>query len=297
MSKIESLTSEQEALLPVYAQEGIKIGMSTEPLDFDKAKVAVEMAYKAVDLDPPANFHVADSPMHAIDMISKMDSSQSKNDILNNMCYGFQDIPWLQLYKYLRDKLDIEECHKLDGLIELANHCGWWSPYDTDAILQHRPTAIMTDEEGRAHCDFGPAIEYRDGFGVYVWHGVRFPGDWVEKPETLTPEVALTWENIEQRRVACELLGWNKILDELGYVTIDKDEDPEVGMLVEVDLPDSGKERFLLVQCGTGREFALPIPPARDYLSSDQTDTALAANMWSYGIDDVNDYIVPEVRT
>ena len=55
---------------------------------------------------------------------------------------------------------------------------------------------------------------------------------------------------------------------------INKDDDDEIGTLLEVDLPDSGKERFLVVTCGTGRKgIALPVP--RDM------QTALQANSWT----------------
>lgn len=57
---------------------------------------------------------------------------------------------------------------------------------------------------------------------------------------------------------------------------------------MEVKLPDSGKERFIRVRCGTGREFAIPVPP--------DTQTALAGNAWTYGID--NDLLkLKEYRT
>jgi hypothetical protein len=46
--------------------------------------------------------------------------------------------------------------------------------------------------------------------------------------------------------------------------------------LVEVNLPDAGRERFLRVRCGTGRNFAIPVPPT--------LKTALAANAWTYDI-------------
>ena len=98
----------------------------------------------------------------------------------------------------------------------------------------------------------------------------------------------MTWPNIEQRRAACEIVGWARILKELDARTIDKDDDPKIGELLEVELPNSGTERFIRVQCGTGREFAIPVP-------RDCGDTALEANAWTYGLDSVD--FVPEVRT
>jgi len=58
--------------------------------------------------------------------------------------------------------------------------------------------------------------------------------------------------------------------------------------LLEVELPDIGKERFLRVLCGTGREFALPVPP-------DMT-TALQAQSWTFGMVEF-EFVKPEIRT
>jgi hypothetical protein len=155
-------------------------------------------------------------------------------------------------------------------------------------MVSDRPEIILIDADNRAHCETGPSHKWRDGWSLYHWHGVKIPAEWVENKAGLSAKTALTWENIEQRRAACEIVGWAKILKELNAIVIDKDSDPEIGTLLEVDLPDSGKERFIHVKCGTGREFALPVP-------KDCGDTALAANAWTYGLDGVA--YRPEVRT
>ena len=84
------------------------------------------------------------------------------------------------------------------------------------------------------------------------------------------------------------MIGWTKILAALNARVIDADSDPEIGELVEVDLPDSGPERFLRVRCGTGREFALCVPR--------EMETALAAQAWTWALD-TKDFTRPEIRT
>jgi hypothetical protein len=99
--------------------------------------------------------------------------------------------------------------------------------------------------------------------------------------------MALTWENIEQRRCACEILTWKVVLQELNATVIDQDGDEEIGTLLEADIPDSGKERFLRVMCGTKREFVIPVPR--------EMQTAVEANSWTWGLSS-HEY-KPEVRT
>ena len=53
---LEKLTAAQEAKLPEYRDKWLAIGLSCEPLDFEKAKAAVALAYKAAKLPPPATW-------------------------------------------------------------------------------------------------------------------------------------------------------------------------------------------------------------------------------------------------
>lgn len=285
---IEKLNDYQTSQLAVYRDKWKAFGMSTAPLNFDAAVAAVKEAYRSAGLPEPTRFEVADSPVDAIKVIQKIDPSMSANQIFNDMSFGNHDAPWLGFYEYFRDVCELECCNALNGMIELGKHSGWLNMYEDLVVFQHRPTQILMDDQERLHCDHGPAILYRDGFAVYAWHGVRIPAEWIEDKSSITPHMALTWENIEQRRAACEILGWNNILNVLDAKVIDADEDPMIGTLVEVDIPEIGREKFLRVMCGTGREFALPVPP--------EMKTALESNAWTFGMD-TNEFVIPEVRT
>ncbi len=160
-------------------------------------------------------------------------------------------------------------------------------PFEFVCFVSERPSLIKRDAEGRLHCDDGPALAFQDGEYLYHHHGVKIPEEWIKDPSSLTPEIALTWENIEQRRAAMEKLGWDKVISSLSPKTIDKDGDPQIGELLEVDLPDSPQSRFLKVLCGTGRTFYLPVPA--------EMKTALEANAWTYDLSP-EDY-TPEIRT
>ena len=274
---IDKLTDEQSAQIDVYRDKWIDIGLSCKPMNFESAKVAMIRAYETAGLPSPTQFHAVASPTAAIELIQKLDSNLSAKDIFNEFIYGCYEAGWLSYYEYFKDVCDIQDCAKLDGLTEYAKHAGWASVYEDVVVIQDRPEHILFDDQGRVHSETDVAIKYRDGTGVYMWHGVRVPAEWINKKSELSAKTALTWENIEQRRAACEIVGWAKILRELNARTIDVDDDPMIGTLVEVDIPDVGREKFLKVLCGTGREFALPVPP-------DMT-TALGANAWTYDLD------------
>lgn len=143
-------------------------------------------------------------------------------------------------------------------------------------VVSDRPEVLKVDEQNRPHCSEGPSHRWRDGWELYHWHGVRVPKAWIADSKNLDPKTALTWHNIEQRRAAAEIIGWKRVLEQLSPKVINKSKDPEIGELIEVELPDAGIARFLRVRCGTGRDFVLSVPR--------EMKTALEANSWSYDV-------------
>jgi hypothetical protein len=161
-------------------------------------------------------------------------------------------------------------------MASVCEHIGWWWPFANAVIATELPRVIKFDGEKRLHCETGPAIEYADGFSVYAWRGISIPREWIEVGPPTAIE-ALRLSNVEQRRIACEMIGWHNVLPLLPNAKlIDRNENPQVGELWQGDLPDHGIERFLQVKCGTGRTFAIPV--GTKYL------TAREANAATYGI-------------
>ena len=169
----------------------------------------------------------------------------------------------------------------------IAQSCCWWAPWEGICIISDRPRLVKFDDQKRLHNENDMAVKFSDDWGVYVWHGVSVPETWITEKSKLTSSEVLKVSNVEQRRAGCEIIGWSKILKQLNAKTIQKDDDPQIGELLEVDLPGSGKEKFLKVECGTGRTFALPVPP--------DMKTALQANAWTYNLKDFE--YKPEIRT
>mgnify|MGYP000676856941 FL=1 len=312
VSKIEKLTPAQAAKIPAFRDEWLSHGLSTQPADRPRAEAGVRLAYEAAGLAPPTTFIWLDSP-HAgaigafllTQGSSKIFGAQVRaqvwaqvwdqvwdqvrdqvGDQVNRAGYGQHDSEWVAFYEFFGRACGVKGVDRLRGIAEIAQSCGWWWPFERAVILTDRPSEIHRDEANRLHAEKGPALLYRDGWGIHAWHGIRIPAVWLDGKPPSAAE-ALRWPNMEQRRAACEIIGWAKILRELKAKTINKDADPEVGELLEVEIPEIGRERFIRVRCGTGREFAIPVPP--------NMRTALEANAWTYGVEP-KDY-QPEVRT
>lgn len=194
-------------------------------------------------------------------------------------CYlsSFRDVLGLKLPEY----------EKYAPYEEADIHGGFRLMHDEFCMVSEFPDFIRIDDRNLPHCEDGPSHRWMDGWSLYHWHGISIPGEWVEgKPPTAAE--ALRWENMEERRAACEILGWANILNELDAKTIDKADNLAIGELVEVNLPDVGTERFLRVMCGTERLFALPVPP--------DMDTAENAQRWLNWVPDDMPSI-PSIRT
>ena len=66
MNKIDMLSPEQESRIPEWMEKWVKIGLSTEPADFDKAIAAAKRAYSSCGLDQPLIILKVGSPYAAM---------------------------------------------------------------------------------------------------------------------------------------------------------------------------------------------------------------------------------------
>lgn len=285
--KLDKLTQAQIDAMPKYVEKWVAIGLSTERVDFEKVKPLVAKCYEKAGYKVP-NFHFAQGPDEGYETYLALGGKPGRSEYTSGCMFGSMEASWLSYYDYYKNETDIE-IDNIDHMKELVMSSGWVYLGDTDAIIHDRPTIIARDEQGRLHSETGPAVQYGDGWERFYWHGNCIPREWIMEREKLTAEIAIGQQNVELRRCACEILGWANVIKNLKSVVIDEDADPMIGTLYEVDLPDMGKEKFLMVKCGTGRTFALPVPP--------EMKTALAANAWTYDLPNPDDLRDLEVRT
>ena len=312
MPKIEKLTPAQEKQLPIFRQEYLNMACDGKRIDKPALQDAINQAYSVIGKSKPLLI-VLQSPQQAMLAIKFMKTYAAEEtgdqlggqlwdqlrgqlwgqDIFDtNLLCGSQDLYWVCCARYAQSigvKLSAETDRRLDIMEGLSRQCEWWWPYEGICFVSEKPMQVNWDGEV-LHSETGPAVLYEDGYAVYSWRGTGIPSEWIESPKSLTPEMAITWDNVEQRRCIAEILGWHNILIDprLNARSINKDQDPQIGELIEVDIPDVGTERFLKVVCGTDRDFALPVPP--------ETKTALDAQAW-LNFCTTEDILKLEVRT
>jgi hypothetical protein len=120
-------------------------------------------------------------------------------DQVNKCGYGLHDANWLGFYEYFKNEVMLNCTQKLEPLMRLAEHSGWWWPFENTVIFTEKPVFIAM-QNGRLHCDGRKAIEYSDGFGLWKLNGVTVPEYLVVTPENqLDLEFFKKEENVEVR--------------------------------------------------------------------------------------------------
>lgn len=129
---------------------------------------------------------------------------------------GNMQSPWVCFIEAARDVLGLQlpEYKNYQPWEDCAKHGSFRILHTDFCIVSDFPEQIHQDDQNRPHNENGPSHRWRDGWELYHWHGVKVPKEWI-MDKSITAKDALTWPNIEQRRAACEIIGWGKVLDEL----------------------------------------------------------------------------------
>ena len=149
------------------------------------------------------------------------------------------------------------------------------------------PIKRILNEDGRLHCDNGPAyisptrvMWYRNGkqhgldadkFGsiLYYYEGVRKPPHFFTKPETVTLKEVLQHANSEVRYVGMKVIGLETIMSSKETRIIHKDQDQFGRERILFQIPKVFEEPTLYVKVvnstpepdGTYKNYFLCVPP------------------------------------
>ncbi len=307
---ITALTTSQVAMLDEVRDEWLAIGLSTDPADRSAAENGVRLAYARAGLAAPEIMVWLDSPLAGCvgsamlgDQVWGQVGDQVRDQVRGQVggqvgwsLWGQHDAGWLA---WADAMTRIGVACDTAGLQQVARSAGWWWAFGRAAILTDRPDLLARDQQGRLHSGVGPALRYRDGWGIHAWHGTRVPADLIEVG--WDARRTLTEPNAEIRRCAVEITagrdGWDQIIREAGWAQVGHDE-PDPGnpgqTLRLYHVPRNGArsggiglydEPVRILHCtnatrerdGSRHEFGLTVP-------ADITDPVAAA-AWSFDLD------------
>lgn len=266
MKIIEMLTKSQDAKLEKYYEKWLSIGMRAMPTS-DKmrkaAESAVNRAYADEGLAKPKHIIWTRSPIEAVQKCIEL--GDKKDNLTYAGGYGSHDANWLGFYEFFLKELKIKECEELVPLMDLAQVCGWWWPYENACILSELPLECHVNADGALHNPKGPSIRYGDGFAMYHLNGVEVSKEIAEaKPEQITKEMILGENNSDIRREIIRKVGIAKAIEAMGAETIDTFHTETGGKyeLLMIDYDKRGKRPYLKIQCSSSKEvFILGTKP------------------------------------
>ena len=308
-SKIETLTPEQLVEMRLYREDQRREALRTDKIDPDAARSAVSVLYATAGLPAPKYMIVLDSPVQCLMARGLMrlgnNGGQLRDqlwaqlggqlgdqlwdqlgDQLRQPTYfiGGWDAYWLTFYDFGR-KIGVKFAPKTDAALDAyrayAAECGVSYLYPGAAFISDRPDRILFDHMRRLHADDGPALRWRDGYGIYAWHGMRIPADLIDRRHEMTPKSITAIANAEHRRAAIEIYahvhGPDKFVKDLGATIVSSDKCHgrprrlyRLGDQQWVHVINGSKEPD-----GTRREFLLGVP--------NDVTTPHEAVAWSYG--------------
>lgn len=224
--KIEKLTDEQEKMVAEIRDKWIALGTMCKPADRAMAEEGIRLAYKNSKLEPPTDIRWADSPMAGAKEAARISTGKNEPSDeqvrrqVDNAIWGQHDAGSLAFCEAF-EKLGISD--KARGLCMVGAAAGWWWAFDGIAVVSERPLCLHRDEQGRLHCEDGPAIAYPDGFAIYAINGVRLPEYIIMRPEEITVEKIRSERNAEIKRIMRERYGEGRYLADIGAKVLDVD--------------------------------------------------------------------------
>ena len=136
--------------------------------------------------------------------------------------YGQHDANWIGFYNFFRIVTHLEsETAKLTGLQSVAESAGWYLPHAELCWISERHNRLNRNQQGRLHCDGGPAVEYPDGWKIFALNGVRVSEHFAVTPaEKIQLDQVLAERNVDIRRELIRKIGIERMLAKLPHKEI-----------------------------------------------------------------------------
>jgi len=255
--KLTALTKDQEGAMEGYKDEGCRIGLTLEDNKTDPKRVHDIMNQLRVScgFEEAEDFVYLDSPKAAVSGYEECN--------VHNCMYGYHDINWIQHYMFFKKETEIEVDDRIDLMLELAETAGWMWMTPKLNIITKRPVKLNMIKKSNnikvMHNYNGKAVEFADGYGVYMINGVQIPKDLtylVDMPaEEIDIKTVLDIKNTEIRTEFLKKVGIEKAFDSLSKTKLDEKE-MEIGGTYELFSVQLGEVTriYLRGECPSNQE-------------------------------------------
>ena len=243
MKKLETITPEQEALIPIVRKEWEDLfyksgGIIDKPL-FEKQ---IAWLYKTCLQKEAPYIWYCESPLMCQLVINILNLRDNLGDNLRDnlrtnlganlkLDYNppsfwgnISDYGWVAFYDYIQKlnyfEYDYDDFNNFKALLRSKVYD--FIAFPSVVFVSSCPFEVHQETNKRLHNTEGPAIRFKDGYDVYAIHGRILPS-WIwEKKDTITKEMFIGEKNSEIRAAMYSILGEKRVMDILGVIEIDK---------------------------------------------------------------------------
>lgn len=260
IERLESLTPDQEAMLPKYRDRWLAIGLQhgKELPSTERMLELFSSAYEKGDQPVPTTIVTVRSPFEGaiaasllapdsvtsltpaevpafLEKVRRLAASKLSSDIrkgiqeqLSNACYGAHDANWLGFYNFFLEQTHLTPL--VQPLVPLmtiaAAGIGWFWPFESVVVVSPVPAELHMWNE-RLHNPDGPAISYTDGFSIYAMNGVIFRETnllkfFSQSADEIDVGEVLAIENVEQRAELLKKVGIERAFRKLNPTLLDR---------------------------------------------------------------------------
>jgi len=195
MNKITELTAEQQQNLNTFYTAQLEVGRSCKPLDHSKVESIITKFYSRIGKPVPKFLYFA-SPMTCILAAEAIEADKDYSNLdtstintvkvspavvemmLANRFGGQQWISWSSFYSFLQTigvEYSKDDSELLAEWVAEGDNLHWWFPFDEVVFISERPLRLTVNATGNLHNEKEMAIEYSDGWGMYVLNGITVP--------------------------------------------------------------------------------------------------------------------------
>ena len=149
------------------------------------------------------------------------------------------------LFDFCHSVLNCQPTKEWDIYQALAKQPVWISPYENFCVVCDRPRILRFDNE--IHAEGEPAIQFADGFSIYVYRGVRLPEEYGKlHPSQWRADWLFLEKNPDVRRALIQGIGYTRICQQWQAVQLDswkkctllkinvKGEEPRICLLITI---------------------------------------------------------------
>lgn len=221
MSKLEKLTPEQEALIPVIRDKWINRLFSLPKINEEKATEFVNLVYEISKLKKPKVI-IMDSPLAAQKYVQLCTGKKDYEPFSN---YGnIGDYGWVAFYDFFR-QIGTLKNDTYNQYADLLYESAIFDMlvFENACIVVKMPVHIRRNADGRMHSSTEMAIKWEDGTGFYFINGRHVLDNYflMAQQGKVTKDTWLSESNEDVKAAWFEIIGSEGVMKVLGAEQVD----------------------------------------------------------------------------